>query len=204
MPLQKIRIDRFALSLVIGLPGIWLGGAFLMERSASAQERQPSDQVCCVSFYGQPVGMMNRQTCQANGGDAAPANRCDEIASADEDIAAQRAPRSQVGISMEEEDDQPTSVVMPGSPAAPQLSISGRSNEGQQICCVSFYGKPVGMMSRQACVEDGGDAASEHRCEGVSLKDEATALERAPAPNLEKNRRLEKDDDRSSVVNPDI
>ena len=33
--------------------------------------------ICCVDFFGNPAGLQTREECQFNGGDVAPANRCE-------------------------------------------------------------------------------------------------------------------------------
>ena len=48
---------------------------------------------------------MSRQAWQADGGDVAPVPRCEALTSASEEVVADRAPMSQAGISMEEEDE---------------------------------------------------------------------------------------------------
>ena len=74
------------------------------------------------------------------------------------------------GISMEEEDDQPTSVVE----AQPirQTSQSAPVVDDKTVCCRGFYGEELGLMTRSACRRRGGDAMTRNSCSAPDVEAE--------------------------------
>jgi len=181
MKLVLAIIGAFILGAIAALPFVSNDAV----AKSSESDSSSAEDICCLDLYANPVGLMPREDCIAKQGDAAPANRCtvendDDGAVAERSDAAGFEGARDIGdvpvyssddpsISMEEEDDQPTSVTS-GDDAIAERSERETHND-EKICCLDFYANPVGLMPREDCLAKEGDVAPANRCTTERARD---------------------------------